>query len=279
MHTFVAKSTGGLLAALLENSQGRSRTALKSLLTRGAVRVNGRVETRHDTALAKGDRVTVGRASPPPESPRGLRVVFEDASIVVIDKPAGLLTIATESEKNKTAYRLLNDALASRGERAFIVHRLDRDTSGLLVFAKSEEAKLRLQERWPETEKRYWAIVHGVPAKPSATLIDELTENRAYRVYGGDRTGESKRAVTRYEVKKSSSRAALLDVTIETGRKHQIRVQLAGIGHPVLGDATYGKGGKGRLALHARLLSFFHPETGKRVTFESPLPPDLSRLV
>lgn len=281
MHTVVVPSGGPLLECLLSLKTGMSRTRLKQLLSHGAILVNGNPVTRHDHPVRAGDRVSFGRGGANRQGPTGgLRLLHEDDAIVVADKPAGLLTVATDKERERTAYRYLNDYLAGRG-RVFIVHRLDRDTSGLVVFARTEEAKRTLQDRWAETEKKYWAVVRGVPAKKSGRLESHLSENAAFRVYGGARSEESKLAVTRYEVKKSSKRASLLDVAIDTGRKHQIRVQLAEIGHPVLGDEAYGdpKDKAPRLALHARLLSFPHPVSGERMTFESPLPPVLEKLL
>lgn len=288
MHTIVSSMAGPLLECLIALKTGNSRTRLKQLLSHGAILINGHTAARHDEPISVGDRISFGRGGITRQGPTGgIQILHEDSSVIVIDKPSGLLTVATDNEKDRTAYRYLNDYLKGEG-RVFIVHRLDRDTSGLVVFAKTEAAKEFLQKHWGETEKRYWAVVRGVPARKIGRIEGNLTENTAFRVYDGRKTEESKFAITCYEVKKSTRHSALLDVTIETGRKHQIRVQLAEIGHPVLGDDKYGErepkkqgrgGDKARLALHARLLTFPHPETGKKTTFESPLPIALAKLV
>jgi RluA family pseudouridine synthase len=217
--------------------------------------------------------------------PRGLVILYEDADILVVDKPAGLLTIATTRDKTRTAYFVLTDYVrkgyARSPRRLFIVHRLDRDTSGVLVFAKTEEAKLRLQDQWKETEKKYLAVVHGRVAKSSQTISTYLAENKAHVVYSTASATEGKLSHTAYRVLRQTKDLSLLEVELLTGRKHQIRVHLAGIGHPVVGDTKYGRANDShrRLALHARSLSLTHPASGKRLSFEAPAPAFFARLV
>jgi 23S rRNA pseudouridine1911/1915/1917 synthase len=269
------------LASLLAAS-GYSKTKAKQLLRYRAICVNNVPVARHDQPLSPGDEVVVksekevggGRKSCP-----GLTIIYEDEAIIVIDKAAGLLTIATEKEKTRTAYYRLNAWLKERrgsaGERIYIVHRLDRETSGLLVFARNEAAKRALQGRWPETDKRYAAIVEGTPGEPSGRIASTLRESKFLRVYSvRDRNGDGKPSVTNYRLVQASGNYALLDISLETGRKNQIRVHLADIGHPVAGDKKYGARTNpvGRLALHAYCLAFLHPVTGKRLEFRSPLP-------
>jgi len=214
-----------------------------------------------------------------------LPILFEDNDIIVIDKPAGLLTIATAKEKSQTAYFLLTDyvrnGLVRSRARVFIVHRLDRETSGVLLFAKTYESKMKLQEGWPTTEKHYLAIVHGRPAKKADTITSYLAENKAHRVYstGNSRTGRL--ASTAYRVLKEAKGMTLLDVHLLTGRKNQIRVHLADIGHPVVGDKKYGdaKGPHARLALHARSILFVHPVNGQRMTLVAPTPLLFSKIM
>lgn len=217
--------------------------------------------------------------------PKGIVIVYEDRDILVVDKPPGLLTIGTDKEKSRTAYFILTDYVrkgqAKSRNRVFVVHRLDRDTSGIVVFAKTPEAKRFLQSRWDETTKKYLAVVHGTCKKTSETISTYLAENKARAVYSTSDTARGRLARTAYKVLKQTEEFALLEVDLLTGRKHQARVHLAGIGHPVVGDDRYGRG-KGaykRLALHATSISFIHPFSGKQVTFETTVPPYFSRLV
>ncbi len=203
-------------------------------------------------------------------------VVHEDGEIIVADKPAGLLTIGTDRERHRTLYRQLFDRERRRhpGGRVFVVHRLDRDTSGLLVFAKSEKAKRSLQAQFRDrtASRTYHAIVRGSYPRDEDVLKSYLAENSALRVYVTTDPGRGKLAITRLRVMRRASAATLLEVILETGRKHQIRVHLAETGHPLLGDRRYGEdraGPIGRLALHAVSLEIEHPATGRRERFES----------
>jgi RluA family pseudouridine synthase len=212
-------------------------------------------------------------------------LLYEDENILVVDKPAGLLTVGTDSDKSCTAYFVLTDYVrkgaARSRNRIFIVHRLDRETSGVLVFAKNEEAKLRLQEQWPETDKKYLAVVHGKCRKSSETITTYLAENKAHVVYSSSDPAKGKLSHTAYRVLRQTKDLALLEVDLLTGRKNQIRVHLAGIGHPIVGDRKYGRGDDGHvnLALHARTISFKHPFSGKQLTFSAKVPMHFKRLV
>jgi 23S rRNA pseudouridine1911/1915/1917 synthase len=275
-----------LLKALLEAPLGLSRTEAKRLLRFRAISVNGRSPVRHDTLVAPGDIVTIS-ASRNPSSPEVggsfPKIVYEDDVIVVVDKPAGLLTIATETEKTRTAYRALNEHLKARArtsnQQIFVVHRLDRDTSGLLVFARTEAMKLALQNGWKSVRKTYQAVVEGVPASPVGTLRGRLVETSSLLVHQSDRRGRI--AVTRYRVLRAGLECSLLELEIETGRKNQIRVQLAEIGHPIVGDRKYGARSNpaGRLALHACELGFVHPFSGEPMRLRSALPASFRRLL
>ncbi len=215
----------------------------------------------------------------------GIQILYEDDAVLVIDKPAGLLTIGTDRERTKTAYFQLNEFLGKRNpdkkERIFIVHRLDRDTSGLIVFAKNEAVKRRLQENWNDVEKQYLAVVEGVPKDNEGTISGYLNETSTLRVYEDKASKKAKFAVTKYKVLKSSRENSLVEVHIETGRKHQIRVHLSGIGHPVAGDKKYGAATDPlkRLALHASRLSFIHPATKRRMDLESKTPRAFGPLI
>jgi tRNA pseudouridine32 synthase/23S rRNA pseudouridine746 synthase/23S rRNA pseudouridine1911/1915/1917 synthase len=217
--------------------------------------------------------------------PKGLAIVHEDAALLVVDKPAGLLTMGTETEKSRTAYFALTDYVrkgsAKSKNRIFVVHRLDRDTSGILIFAKTKEAKFNLQSQWKATKKKYLAVVHGRWEKPSGTMTSYLTENKAHRVYATGDTRRGKLSSTGYKVLKETRDFALLEVDPLTGRKHQIRVHLADHGHPIVGDKRYGHRNQThkRMALHALSISIRHPVSGAPCTFETKVPEYFWRLV
>jgi len=217
--------------------------------------------------------------------PEGLAIIHEDRDVIVVDKPPGLLTISTEREKSRTAYFILTDyvrkGVAKSRNRVFIVHRLDRETSGILIFAKNEAAKFRLQNQWQDTKKTYLAVVHGKCEKRAETITTYLAENRAYGVYATNDASKGKLSRTAYKVLKETKDFSLLEVELLTGRKHQIRVHLAAIGHPVVGDQRYGKEHKARqrLALHARSISFAHPFSGEPLTFATKIPVYFNTLV
>jgi 23S rRNA pseudouridine1911/1915/1917 synthase len=272
-----------LLAWLLDALRPMSRSQVKELLRDGRVAVNGTRTTRHDHPLRPGDTVTVSRDRPAPigRSGSGLAVVFEDDALTAIDKPPGLLSVATGAEKADTAFARLAAQMAARhAGRPFVVHRLDRDTSGLMLFARSAEVRDRLQAGWGDVTKTYLAVVKGAPASQEGVIETFLTEGRDLRVRPGPGP-DAKWAVTRYRVVKAVGGYSLLEVGLETGRKHQIRAHLAGLGCPVIGDSVYG--GKadpaGRLGLHAWRLALTHPVTGGRVELESPLPAVLRDVI
>ena len=267
-----------------------NRAKLKQILKHGSVTVNGRVITGYHHALRPGDRVEIlDRAAAQREglkSRLSFPIVYEDDWILVIDKPAGLLTMGTEKDKVNTAYFELTEYVRSQSKegrgRIFIVHRIDRDASGLLVFAKRASSKEALQKNWANVEKKYFAVVEGVPEKRSGEIKSYLLEDKFRRVYSSDKPSRlAKRAVTRYKVLRDNGRYALLEVTLLTGRKNQIRVHLSDLGHPIAGDDKYGSRSEtaGRLGLHAAFLSFPHPETGEPKTFKSALPEPLEKLI
>jgi tRNA pseudouridine32 synthase/23S rRNA pseudouridine746 synthase/23S rRNA pseudouridine1911/1915/1917 synthase len=216
---------------------------------------------------------------------RGIALLYEDRDILVVNKPAGLLTMATDSEKTRTAYFILTDYVRKghrkSRNRIFIVHRLDRETSGILIFAKTIEAKLALQQHWDTAEKKYLAVVHGRLEKETEIISSYLVENKAHLVYSTSDRSKGRLSRTAYRVLKQTKDVALLEVDLLTGRKHQIRVHLAEIGHPVVGDTKYGKEYRGRrnLALHAQSLSVTHPFTSERLNFKTEAPAYFNQLV
>jgi tRNA pseudouridine32 synthase/23S rRNA pseudouridine746 synthase/23S rRNA pseudouridine1911/1915/1917 synthase len=211
--------------------------------------------------------------------PKGLTLLYEDKDILVVDKPAGMLTMGTDTRKTGTAYWFLTDYV-KKGQlkcrnRIFIIHRLDQSTSGVLLFAKSETIKDRLQNQWQQAEKKYLAMVHGHWMEKEGILTSYLAENKAYVVYSTKDTEKGKLAQTAYKVLKEIGPFSLLEITLLTGRKNQIRVQMADAKHPVVGDKKYGKtdgDGYSHLLLHSKSISFAHPVTGLPLTFEAKVP-------
>ena len=267
------------LRALYPDASGRS---LKQWLATSRVRVNGDVVRRGDAPVGADDRVELA-APPPPACPQPLGLLHEDQDILVVDKPSGLLSVATEGERTHTAYRLLRDWVAARGPagaRLFIVHRLDRETSGLIVFAKTVSAKRALQSQFAarSVERVYVALVEGVPRTLEGSLTSRLTEDRSLRVRPTSDRRAGREAITRYRVVARRREGTLLELRLVTGRRGQIRAQLAAAGHPIAGDREYGARTDPlrRLALHATRLGFAHPRGG-RVVFESPPPPAFGR--
>ena len=215
----------------------------------------------------------------------GLAVLYEDKDLLVVDKPAGLLTVATVREKVRTAHSLLTDYIL-RGcgrsqKRLYVVHRLDRDTSGALIFAKSEEAMFRLKANWKKTEKKYLAVAHGRFEQSSGTISTYLAEDDDLFVYSTPDSTKGRLSHTVYTVLRETKGLSMLEITLLTGRKNQIRVHLAGIGHPIVGDIKYGyeDDQHPRMALHARSISFKHPFSNKQLSFESEIPAFFAALV
>ncbi len=257
-----------------------SRRSIKQWLEAGRVRVAGRVVRRGDVEVASGDRVDLG-TPPPPAFPAPLRLVHADTEIIVIDKPPGLLTIATEHERERTAYRLITAWLRAQPDGTryrqplFIVHRLDRETSGIVVFAKTPPAKLRLQDQFEArgVERIYVAVVEGRVKDERGTLRDRIAEDDSLRVRRTRNTRAGKEAITHYRVIERRRESTVLELRLETGRRGQIRAQLAASGHPVVGDRRYGatRDPIRRVCLHATRLGFMHPRRHP-VHYESPAP-------
>jgi RluA family pseudouridine synthase len=217
--------------------------------------------------------------------PKGLTILYEDHDILVVDKINGLLTMGTEREKENTAHFLLNEYVKKGNQRSrnrvFIVHRLDRETSGVLIFAKNERTKFYLQDRWKDFSKKYLAVVHGKLQNKEGMITSYLLENKAFRVYSVNDPDKGRLAKTGYKVIRESDRYSLLEISLYTGRKNQIRVHLSEKGHPVVGDKIYGKADKGvnRLALHSASLTIIHPVTNKEMSFETGIPAYFKTLV
>lgn len=217
--------------------------------------------------------------------PKGITIIHEDKEIIVISKINGLLTVSTQREREKTAYYLLNEYVkkgnSKSRNRIYIVHRLDKDTSGILIFAKNEKAKRYLQDNWSSFSKTYYAVVHGNLKEKNGIITSYLTENKMHIVYSTADTEKGKLAKTGYKVLKESKNFSLLGISLFTGRKNQIRVHFSEKGYPVAGDKMYGKAEKGikRLALHSASLTILHPFTKEKMTFSDELPEYFKTLV
>lgn len=275
---------GPLLAFLERRLQGWRRATIKERLRMGCVHVNGEATTRHDRALRPGDDVVVhakDAGRPAGRTLGDLTALHVDEQMVAIHKPAGLLSVATDKERTHTALAIVRDALADPRPRGrttlWPVHRLDRETSGVLLLARSREFCKALQRDWPAADKLYVAIVSGRP-EPAEGLIDEpLWEDRSLQVHVGSRRG-SRDARTRFRTRETGPHRSLLEIRPETGRRHQIRAHLAWLGHPIVGDKRYGVGG-GRLGLHAQRLEITDPRNGQRRAFEAAPDSALLRLL
>lgn len=217
--------------------------------------------------------------------PKGLTILYEDRDILVVDKVNGLLTVSSEKVRDKTAYYLLNEYVRKGNQksrrRIFIVHRLDRDTSGVIVFAKTEKAKRYLQEEWQGFEKKYYALIHGTMPEKEGIITSYLAENSVHRMYSVDDPQKGKLAKTGYKVLKKSSKYSLLEIDLITGRKNQIRVHLAEKGCAVAGDKKYGVKEKGikRLMLHAASLTITHPFSKEKMIFTTKIPAYFESLI
>lgn len=273
-----------LLPFLLSSVKGKSRNNVKSLLSRRLVAVDGVPASRFDTPLAPGQQVAILPASAPRADALPFPILYEDEHLIVVNKPAKLLSVATDKEKARTAYHMVTDYVKARrvGDRIFVLHRLDRDTSGVLMFARDPETKELFQSHWNEmvTRRGYLAVVEGTPRPDRDTIRSFLVETDTHLSFSGAPGKGAKEAITSYQVVKTGGGYALLDINIETGRKNQIRVHMKELGHPVAGDKQYGARTNpiGRLCLHANELSFTHPATGEQITFKAKMPRDFNRV-
>ena len=296
--SYRVEAVGELLPFLMQKFGSKSRTSVKSLLGHRQVSVNGSIQTRHDTPLKPGDTVVVsaGKGNIELRHPK-LRLVYEDEHLIVVEKKQGLLTVATHPGSTEmTVFSILKAYVRKQNPRngIYVVHRLDRETSGLLVFAKSVQLQEYMRTYWKElvTRRTYVALAEGKLEKKEGTITTWLTEDKRNAVvYSSPVDDGGAKAVTHYKVlgeaKKAEERCgknlSLVELNLETGRTNQIRVHLASIGHPVVGDRKYGHGNDfspvDRLCLHARVLAFIHPATEQNISFETPIPRDFTRLM
>jgi 23S rRNA pseudouridine1911/1915/1917 synthase len=282
---FTVEKNETLLAGLLAFLPQKSRNVLKAVLRDGQVSVNGTPVSQFDLALRPGQRVEVRwDRTAPRQQPHGLTIVHEDQDLIIIDKPSGLLTVATDKEKRKTAYAILSSYVKQENpdNKIFIIHRLDRETSGLLMFAKNETIKKQIQETWTTTidQRTYVGVVEGEVQQQEGTIVSWLHESKAFIVYSSQNPQHGRKAVTHYKKITANKAFSLLRIKLETGRKHQIRVHMQDIEHPIIGDSKYGSTQSPirRMGLHAQVLAFTHPKTGETFRFETEIPKKFLQL-
>ena len=277
MEKYIVKENEILIEFLKKMFSNLSKNSVKSLLHNEKVFINGNMTTKYNYELNIGDVVEIRE-----KVAKNIDIIYEDKDIIVINKPSGLLTVATEKEKNKTAYHLVMEYLKKKNKnnRIFIIHRLDKDTSGIIMFAKNERAKHLYQDNWNDIVKKrcYYAVIDGKMEKKEGTIKSYLKENGNMVYSVKDRSG--KLAITEYKVLKERKNISLLDINLKTGRKNQIRVHMKENKTPILGDLKYGEKSKliNRLALHAYKLELVNPVTKKLLTFEINMPNEFKTL-
>lgn len=289
-----------LMDFLLAKMGGMAKASVKQLLGQRRVKINNAIQTRHDTPLRKGDTITIvsGRGNVELRHPK-LRILYEDDALIVVEKKNGLLTVPYNPNSSETtAISILKEYVKkqSRSMSVYVVHRLDRETSGVLVFAKSPELQEYMRTYWKQlvTKRTYVALVEGRLAQKQGTITTWLTEDsRNAMVYSSPTDNGGQKAITHYKVVKENSMPtddptvnidySLVEMQLETGRTNQIRVHMQSIGHPIVGDRKYGHGNEyspvDRLCLHARVLEFIHPMTEKKVRFEANTPKEFTRVL
>ena len=269
----------------MKKRDGISRTRVKALLSNRVVLVNNNIQTQYNFALEPGMKVQISKAKHNHEFRHNMmKILYEDAHIIVIEKKEGLLSVSTERQKERTAQHILNEYVKrqNRGNRVFVVHRLDRETSGIMMYAKDERTQHTLRDNWQDIvyDRRYVAIVGGEMENDQGTVRSWLTDHTFY-VSSSPTDDGGRLSVTHYRTIKRANGFSLVELQLETGRKNQIRVHMQELGHPVIGDERYGSevNPLNRLALHAFKLCFYHPVTGERMEFETPYPSNFKSLM
>ena len=281
---FTVRSQCELLEFLLTTLKDQSRNSVKSLLTNHRIAVNGAPVSQYNLKLFPKDTVIISKSPIRRKTRTNLPIIFENDEIIVINKPSGLLSVASDTEKGSTAYRMLSDYVQQKDKhnRVFVVHRLDEDTSGVFMIAKNPQIQKALQDNWNDivSKRGYYAIVEGKMPNKTGTIKSYLKKNAQNMMYSSKKPGDGQLAITHYKVMKESADYSLLDVNIDTGRKNQIRVHLGESGHYIIGDDKYGEPSNPlkRLGLHAYALELTHPITKKKMKFTAPRPAEFDKL-
>ena len=283
--TYRVSEPGELMEFLMKKMAGISRTRVKALLTNRVVLVDNTIQTLYNYPLQPGMCVQISREKHKHEFHHPmLKILYEDAYIIVVEKKEGLLSVATERQKERTAQHILNEYVKRihKGNRIYVVHRLDRETSGIMMYAKDEKTQHTLRDNWHDLvrDRRYVTIVQGEMEQDEGTVCSWLTDRKLY-VSSSPTDDGGKYSVTHYHTIKRANGFSLLELQLETGRKNQIRVHMQSLGHPVVGDERYGceMNPLERLALHAFKLCFYHPVTHEWMEFENPYPTPFKTLM
>ena len=284
--TWTVKNGGTILEVAASFLKDHTPTKLKSMLKHNQFAVNSMPMSQYDFEVHEGDTFSVNfdQSFQVFSNPR-VKLVYEDEHILVINKGYGVLSMGTDTKKDGTAYSIMREYVKYHDPRAkvFIVHRLDRDTSGLMMLAKTIEAKEAMQHNWNNMvlNRKYIAVVEGEVKQQEGVVKSYLAENSQYEVYSTDDPSKGQFAVTRYKCLKATKSYSMMEVELDTGRKNQIHVHMKDLGHPIAGDRKYGAAHSpiNRLALHAQTLRFVHPITRREMNFSAPIPSGFRSLV
>ena len=286
MKEYIVKEEMMLMEFLRITLTKLSKNNIKSLLSKEMVLVNNSVQTKFNYIVKPKDKITIRETKIKENNyNKDINILYEDEDIIVINKPAGLLTIATEKEKEYTLYHFVMNYVKNKDKhnKIFIIHRLDRETSGIVIFAKNQKTKNIFQNSWGKKilYRGYYAIVEGAVSKKEGTIKSYLTENNSYMVYSTNNKNDGKLAITDYKVVKENDKYSLLEVNIKTGRKNQIRVHLKENGNVIVGDKKYGSkiNPINRMALHAYKLEFIDPRNNKKLSFKTEMPTLFKKII
>ena len=287
MEEFISHEEDILINVLRNNLKKYSKNNIKSFLSKEMVLVNNKVQTRYDYLVHKTDKISIRETKiKVPKLKNNLNIIYEDEDLIVINKPYGLLSIATEKEKEYTLYHFVSMYLKEKNKnnRIFIIHRLDKDTSGVVMFAKNLKTKNLFQKNWDDIirERKYYAVCNGNFKNKEGIIKEYLVENdKSFMVYTTNNKKEGKLAITEYKVLKENKNYSLVDINIKTGRKNQIRVAMQNIGNPIVGDKKYGDGKSliNRMALHQYKLELFDPRKNKKIMFKAEMPTSFKKLI
>lgn len=286
LQTIKVDTKSELLTFLIDKNVRKSRNAIKSLLAHKLIKINNKTVSQYNQELQEGDIITIHKTDHKrdPKKLKGITIVYEDEFILVVEKEYGLLSIATDREKRETAYSVINEYLKKkdRNARAYILYRLDRESSGLMLYAKTPEVQETLQRNWNNLilSRLFAVVVEEQVEEPEGTILSWLTEDKNFVMHSSPRDNGGQRSVTHYKRLKGNNKFTMLSVDLETSRKNQIRVHMKHIGHSIVGDKKYGSkiNPIKRIALHASELSFIHPMTNETLEFKSPVPKKIQSL-